>query len=178
MNLYQGLNSLRLNLSIIPQDPVMFSNTIRYNLDPFEEKSEYQLWEALKKVQLAEAIAAMPGGLDEQVVEGGENFSQGQRQLLCIARSLLRNPKILVMDEATASIDNTTDSAIQEMIRENFANATVLTIAHRLNTIMDSDRVLVLDDGCVAEFDSPAALIGLGGIFASMVEKSKNAHNE
>jgi len=156
----------------------MFSNTIRYNLDPFEEKSEYQLWEALKKVQLAEAIAAMPGGLDEQVVEGGENFSQGQRQLLCIARSLLRNPKILVMDEATASIDNTTDSAIQEMIRENFANATVLTIAHRLNTIMDSDRVLVLDDGCVAEFDSPAALIGLGGIFASMVEKSRNAHNE
>mmetsp|Transcript_24347 Transcript_24347/g.52185 ORF Transcript_24347/g.52185 Transcript_24347/m.52185 type:complete len:1508 (-) Transcript_24347:383-4906(-) len=172
-----GLNSLRLSLSIIPQDPIMFSNTVRYNLDPFEEKSEYELWEALKKVQLAEAIAVMPGGLDEQVAEGGENFSQGQRQLLCIARSLLRKPKILVMDEATASIDNTTDAAIQQMIRENFASATVLTIAHRLNTIMDSDRVLVLDDGYVAEFDSPSALINQGGIFASMVEKSKNAHD-
>jgi len=171
-----GLNALRLSLSIIPQDPVMFSNTVRYNLDPFEEKSEYELWEALKKVQLAEAIAVMPGGLDELVAEGGENFSQGQRQLLCIARSLLRKPKILVMDEATASIDNTTDAAIQQMIRMNFANATVLTIAHRLNTIMDSDRVLVLDDGNVAEFDSPSALISNGGIFASMVEKSRDAH--
>lgn len=172
-----GLKSLRLSLSIIPQDPVMFSNTVRYNLDPFEEKSEYDLWEALKKVQLAEVIAVMPDGLDEQVAEGGENFSQGQRQLLCIARSLLKKPKILVMDEATASIDNTTDAAIQRMIRENFADATVLTIAHRLNTIMDSDRVLVLDDGNVAEFDSPSALIGQGGIFASMVEKSKQAHD-
>lgn len=172
-----GLSVLRLNLSIIPQDPVMFSNTVRYNLDPFGEKSEYELWEALKKVQLAEAIAVLPEGLDEQVAEGGENFSQGQRQLLCIARSLLRKPKILVMDEATASIDNTTDAAIQRMIRENFASATILTIAHRLNTIMDSDRVLVLDDGCVAEFDSPSALISKGGIFASMVEKSKKAHD-
>ncbi|KAL3808375.1 hypothetical protein ACHAXA_005346 [Cyclostephanos tholiformis] len=172
-----GLKSLRLSLSIIPQDPVMFSNTVRYNLDPFEEKSEYELWDVLKKVQLAETIAVMPGGLDEQVLEGGENFSQGQRQLLCIARSLLRKPKILVMDEATASIDNTTDAAIQQMIRENFASATVLTIAHRLHTIMDSDRVLVLDDGNVAEFDSPSALISRGGIFASMVEKSKNAHD-
>lgn len=172
-----GLSVLRLNLSIIPQDPVMFSNTVRYNLDPFGEKSEYELWEALKKVQLAEAIAVLPDGLDEQVAEGGENFSQGQRQLLCIARSLLRKPKILVMDEATASIDNTTDAAIQQMIRENFASATILTIAHRLNTIMDSDRVLVLDDGRVAEFDSPSALISQGGIFASMVEKSKKAHD-
>ena len=172
-----GLNALRLSLSIIPQDPVMFSNTVRYNLDPFEEKSEYELWDALKKVQLAEAIAVMPGGLDELVAEGGENFSQGQRQLLCIARSLLRKPKILVMDEATASIDNTTDAAIQQMIRENFASATVLTIAHRLNTIMDSDRVLVLDNGNVAEFDSPSALLSQGGIFASMVEKSRDAHD-
>ncbi len=87
---YQGLDSLRLNLSVIPQDPVMFSNTVRYNLDPFEEKSEYELWDVLKKVLLAETIAVMPGGLNEQVLEGGENFSQGQRQLLCIARSLLR----------------------------------------------------------------------------------------
>lgn len=155
-------------------------------------------------MQLAEAIAVLPGGLDEQVAEGGENFSQGQRQLLCIARSLLRKPKILVMDEATASIDNATDAHIQQMwveifisspflkalshkecylclyrrIRENFANATILTIAHRLNTIMDSDRVLVLDDGRVAEFDSPSALLAKSeGIFKSMVEKSKKAHS-
>lgn len=172
-----GLSLLRLKLSIIPQDPVMFSNTVRYNLDPFEEKSEYDLWEALKKVQLAEAIAVLPDGLDEQVAEGGENFSQGQRQLLCIARSLLRKPKILVMDEATASIDNATDATIQQMIRENFTSATILTIAHRLNTIMDSDRVLVLDDGYVREFDTPSALLKNGGIFASMVAKSRDAHN-
>jgi ATP-binding cassette subfamily C (CFTR/MRP) protein 1 len=173
-----GLSLLRLSLSIIPQDPVMFSNTVRYNLDPFGERSEYDIWEALKKVQLAEAIAVLPGGLDEQVAEGGENFSQGQRQLLCIARSLLRKPKILVMDEATASIDNETDAHIQEMIRENFASATILTIAHRLNTIMDSDRVLVLDDGRVVEFDSPSALLAKkDGVFKSMVDKSKEAHS-
>merc|ERR1712161_164635 len=127
-----------------------------------------ELRDVLDKVQLSSLVDSLPEGLNEQVMEGGENFSQGQRQLLCIARSLLRKPKILVMDEATASIDNTTDAAIQQMVRENFAGATVLTIAHRLNTIMDSDRVLVLDDGYVAEFDSPSALIEQGGIFASM----------
>ena len=150
-----GTAALRLNLSIIPQDPVMFSNTIRYNLDPFEKASEEELWTVLEKVRMVEAIASLPNGINHLVAEGGSNFSLGQRQLICIARSLLRKPKILVMDEATASIDNTTDGQIQEMIRENFADATVLTIAHRLNTIMDSDRFLVLDDGVVAEFDTP-----------------------
>lgn len=174
-----GTAALRLNLSIIPQDPVMFSNTVRYNLDPFGTASDDELWEVLKKVQLAEIIAMLPNGLEEQVAEGGENFSQGQRQLLCIARSLLRNPKILIMDEATASIDNTTDAKIQDMIRENFADATVLTIAHRLNTIMDSDRVLVLDDGRIAEFDSPKALLANDdGHFRAMVDKSKAARGE
>merc|ERR1712194_823859 len=172
-----GTHALRSNLSIIPQDPVLFSNTVRYNLDPFETVDDNVVWSALRNVELADFVADLPNGLLEQVAEGGENFSQGQRQLLCIARSLLRKPKILVMDEATASIDNTTDAAIQSMIRENFASATVLTIAHRLNTIMDSDRVLVLDDGNVAEFDTPAALMNQGGIFASMVEKSKSAHD-
>jgi ATP-binding cassette subfamily C (CFTR/MRP) protein 1 len=171
-----GTTTLRLNLSIIPQDPVMFSNTIRYNLDPFRTASEEELWNVLKKVQMAEVIAVLPKGLEELVSEGGENFSQGQRQLLCIARSLLRKPKILIMDEATASIDNTTDGHIQSMIRENFADATILTIAHRLNTIMDSDRVLVLDQGTIAEFDTPKALLEKkNGVFRALVDQSDKA---
>lgn len=173
-----GTGALRMNLSIIPQDPVMFSNTVRYNLDPFAKTTDEELWEVLKKVKLFDVIAQLPKGLDEEVSEGGENFSQGQRQLLCIARSLLRKPKILVMDEATASIDNETDAAIQGMIRENFADATVLTIAHRLNTIMDSDRVLVLDEGRIAELDTPENLLAKeNGHFRAMVEKSKEAQN-
>jgi len=171
-----GTAALRLNISIIPQDPVMFSNTIRYNLDPFGERTDEELWDVLKKVEMGESIASLPNGLDDVVAEGGENFSQGQRQLLCIARSLLRKPKILVMDEATASIDNETDATIQRMIRENFQDATVLTIAHRLNTIMDSDRILVLDDGKIVELDTPENLIAKeSGEFKSMVEKSNNA---
>jgi len=175
-----GTEILRLNLSIIPQDPVMFSNTVRYNIDPFGDKTETELWDVLQKVQLAEVIAALPDGLNDQVAEGGENFSQGQRQLLCIARSLLRKPKILIMDEATASIDNTTDSIIQKMIRENFKDATVLTIAHRLNTILDSDRILVFDDGIIAEFDTPSNLLKRpNGVFKGMVDKSRKSkeHN-
>lgn len=174
-----GTAALRLNLSIIPQDPIMFSNTVRYNLDPFNTKTDEELWDVLKKVRLGEVIAALSKGLDEEVSEGGENFSQGQRQLLCIARSLLRQPKILVLDEATASIDNETDAAIQEMIRENFQNATVLTIAHRLNTIMDNDRILVLDDGKIAELDTPSNLLAKeNGHFKAMVERSREAHGE
>ena len=173
-----GTDILRFNLSIIPQDPVMFSNTVRYNIDPFGTATEPEIWDVLEKVQLEEVIRFLPEGLDDQVAEGGENFSQGQRQLLCIARSLLRKPKVLVMDEATASIDNSTDAAIQKMIRENFADATVLTIAHRLNTILDSDRVLVMDDGNVAEFDTPNNLMEItDGIFKGMVLASK-ATNE
>jgi len=127
---------------------------------------------------MAETIAGLPQGLNDVVAEGGENFSQGQRQLLCIGRSLLRKPKILVMDEATASIDNETDATIQQMIRENFAEATVLTIAHRLNTIMDSDRILVLDDGHIAELDTPENLMAQEhGHFKAMVEKSRASND-
>ena len=171
-----GTVALRSNLSIIPQDPVVFSNTVRYNLDPFNNISDEEIWTALKKVRLDEFIASLPNGLLEEVTEGGENFSQGQKQLLCIARSVLRNPKVLVMDEATASIDNNTDALIQEMIRDNFKSSTILTIAHRLNTIMDSDRVLVLDDGRVAEFDTPKNLLANSdSIFYGMVEKSRES---
>lgn len=170
-----GTDALRMGLSIIPQDPIMFSNTVRYNIDPFNTASESDLWTVLEKVRLDTVVAMLPQGLDEMVTEGGENFSQGQRQLLCIARSLLRKPKVLIMDEATASIDNETDAQIQKMIRENFKEATVLTIAHRLNTIMDSDRVLVLDDGHVMEFDAPKELLKKeNGLFRGMVDKSRS----
>lgn len=169
-----GTDSLRRNLAIIPQDPVIFSTTVRFNLDPFNTKTDDELWNILKKVRLAEIVAKMPDGLDAQIPEGGDNFSLGQKQLLCIARAVALQPKILIMDEATASIDNETDAAMQVMIRENFKSATVLTIAHRLNTIMDSDRILVLDQGQLAELDTPQTLMSRkASIFKSMVETSQ-----
>ena len=171
-----GTKPLRTQLSIIPQDPTIFSNTVRYNLDPFGEAEEERLWEVLDKCQMGDVVRKLPGGLDEHLAEGGTNFSQGQRQLLCISRSVLRNPKILVCDEATASIDNETDRLVQLMIREHFESATVLTIAHRLGTVMDSDKVLVLDNGKVKEFDAPAKLMRKsGGAFRAMVEASERA---
>jgi len=171
-----GTEILRRRISIIPQDPVLFSSTIKYNLDPFNDAKEEELWTVLEKVQLKTFVNGLPQKLEEPVAEGGENLSQGQRQLICIARALLRKPKILVMDEATASIDNTTDELVQKMIRENFSNATVLTIAHRLNTIMDNNRILVLDSGNIAQFDTPKNLLAVEGIFKSMVEKSRRGH--
>jgi len=174
-----GTDALRLNLSIIPQDPIMFSNTVRYNIDPFNICSDEEILLTLEKVQLSEFIESLPMGLDYMVSEGGDNFSQGQRQLLCIGRALLRKPKVLVMDEATSSIDNETDAKIQTMIRDNFSDATVLTIAHRLNTIMDSDRVLVLDNGHIIEFDSPDMLLSKeDGMFKAMVDKDKEAQSK
>lgn len=174
-----GTEVLRQNMCIIPQDPIMFSNTIRYNIDPFHRASDDELWDSLEMVQLAETVRNLSDGLDEQVTEGGDNFSQGQRQLLCIARALLRKPRILVMDEATASIDNKTDAHIQQMIRENFSEATILTIAHRINTIMDNDRILVLDQGHVTEFNTPEELLKKeDGIFKSMVDKWNQKHSD
>jgi ATP-binding cassette, subfamily C (CFTR/MRP), member 2 len=126
-----GTSALRLNLSIIPQDPVIFSNTVRYNLDPFGSATDEEVWETLKKVQMEETILELPGGLNELVAEGGENFSQGQRQLLCIARSLIRKPKILVMDEATASIDNGTSCYLARLSYSNL-NSTTFSNVHYL----------------------------------------------
>lgn len=125
----------------------------------------------LDKVQLKAMVAAMEGGLAALVSEGGENLSVGQRQLVCIARAILRRPKVLVLDEATASIDNETDALVQAMIRREFKSATVLTVAHRLHTIIDSDRVLVLGDGELLEFDTPDALrADPNGVFRAMVD--------
>ncbi|XP_038050028.1 multidrug resistance-associated protein 5-like [Patiria miniata] len=154
-----GLHDLRQKVSIIPQDPVLFIGTVKYNLDPFGQHSDKNIWQALRQSYMAEKIESLEGQLEAPVVEGGDNFSVGERQLLCMARALLRNSKILMLDEATAAIDTETDSLIQTTIREAFSQCTMLTIAHRLNTIMDSDRILVMDDGRVAEFDKPSVLL-------------------
>jgi len=165
-----GLDDLRNKLSIIPQDPTLFIGTVRYNLDPFDQHSDEEIWDALQLVRLNDVISALPEKLNELVSENGSNFSVGERQLICMARALLRKSKILLLDEATASVDLITDNLIQKMIRENFKDQTVLTIAHRLNTIMDSTKVMVLDKGQIAEFNTPAKLLDANGIFASMVE--------
>jgi ATP-binding cassette subfamily C (CFTR/MRP) protein 1 len=168
-----GLGDLRERMAIIPQDPVLFSGTVRYNLDPFNRVSDAELWQALARVHLDQTVREMPAGLDTAVAEYGENLSQGQRQLVCIARAMLRHARVLVLDEATASVDGQTDRLIQTAIRENFADCTVLTIAHRLDTILDCDRVLVLDRGRVAEYDRPSVLLARkGGVFRDMVEQA------
>ena len=165
-----GLEDVRRALCIIPQDPVLFSASVRFNLDPFNEASDENIWSVLEQVELKDAIERLPRGLDDDVQKGGSNFSVGERQLICMARALLKHPKILIMDEATASLDNETDTHLQHMIRKQFATCTGLTIAHRLNTIMDVHRVCVMDKGVVAEYDTPANLLRKeGGIFRDMV---------
>lgn len=143
---------------------------MRRNLDPFEEYPDELLWKALDEVKLKDIPILKAMGLQTLVAAGGSNFSVGQRQLICLARSLLRNNKILVLDEATANVDPETDALIQEAIREKFVNCTVLTIAHRLNTVMDSDKILVMNFGKVSEYDSPNNLFNNhDGIFRSMI---------
>jgi len=190
---------LRSRLAIIPQDPVLFSGTIRSNLDPFDERSDSELHDALRRVHLVDdenSPSAQPSGsttpgsatqttqrntntnifrsLNSSVAESGQNLSQGQRQLLCLARAIVARPKIMVLDEATSAVDKTTDSLIQRSIREEFNESTLLVIAHRLSTIADFDRILVLDDGCVVEYGTPKELLALKdpGVFAGMVQSS------
>ncbi|CAH1105147.1 unnamed protein product [Psylliodes chrysocephalus] len=171
-----ALNRLRSKISIIPQEPVLFSGTLRKNLDPFDEYKDEILWNALEEVELKHAVDELPSGLDSKMAEGGSNFSVGQRQLVCLARAIVRNNKILVLDEATANVDPHTDGLIQTTIRTKFANCTVLTIAHRLHTIMDSDKVLVMDAGEAVEFDHPHTLLqDQNGVFYSLVMETGNA---
>ncbi|KRF85629.1 multidrug resistance-associated protein 1 isoform X18 [Drosophila virilis] len=154
-----GLHMLRSRLTIIPQDPVLFSGSLRSNLDPFEVKTDDEIWKALELSHLKAFAKSLTAGLNHEISEGGENLSVGQRQLVCLARALLRKTKVLVLDEATAAVDLETDDLIQKTIRSEFRECTVLTIAHRLNTILDSDKVIVLDKGQITEFDAPSALL-------------------
>ncbi|XP_067274888.1 multidrug resistance-associated protein 1 isoform X1 [Pseudorasbora parva] len=167
-----GLHELRSRITIIPQDPVLFSGSLRMNLDPFDGYTDEEVWRALELAHLKNFVSGLPDKLNHECSEGGENLSLGQRQLVCLARALLRKTKILVLDEATAAVDLETDNLIQSTIRTQFEDCTVLTIAHRLNTIMDYTRVLVLDKGQMAEFDSPSSLIAKKGIFYKMAKDS------
>ena len=135
-----GLHDLRHKLTIIPQDPVIFSGTIRMNLDPFEIYSDDEIWKALELVDMKSFVMSLDKKLEHECSEGGENLSVGQRQLICLSRAILRKTKILILDEATASIDHNTDEFIQKTIKSEFKHSTILTVAHRLNTIMDSTR--------------------------------------
>lgn len=188
-----GLRNLRQAITIIPQDPTLFSGTIRSNLDPFTQYSDESMFEALKRVNLigptemltsenpVDLIASANDNenqnkflnLDSTIAEGGGNLSQGERQLVCLARSLLKNPKIILLDEATSSIDYKSDAMIQQTIRQEFGNSTILTIAHRLRTIIDYDKILVMDAGQVVEYDNPYVLIAdKSTVFYSMCENS------
>eukprot|EP00668_Euglena_longa_P015617 GGOE01019733.1.p1 GENE.GGOE01019733.1~~GGOE01019733.1.p1 ORF type:complete len:1708 (+),score=434.21 GGOE01019733.1:758-5125(+) len=174
-----NLHRLRRAISIIPQTPVLFTGPIRDNLDPFNERTDEEIWDALSHAKLRDVVAALPGQLSNIVTEGGESFSVGQRQLLCLARALLRRSKILMIDEATANIDPLTDNMIQETIGTRFQDCTTITIAHRLNTIIDSDRVLVLDYGWMVQFDTPGKLLRIPyprpSVFRDLVDETGEA---
>ncbi|KAI9398565.1 hypothetical protein POPTR_003G197200v4 [Populus trichocarpa] len=154
-----GLHDLRSRLSIIPQDPTMFEGTVRSNLDPLEEYTDEQIWEVLDKCQLGDEVRKKERKLDSTVIENGENWSMGQRQLVCLGRVLLKKSKVLVLDEATASVDTATDNLIQQTLRQNFSDCTVITIAHRITSVLDSDMVLLLSQGLIEEYNSPTRLL-------------------
>jgi len=195
------LHDLRTRLAIIPQDPVLFSGTIRSNLDPFDEFSDHQIREALARVHLTPSTDNTPipeivigsssetssttAAIDEHtnknifldlsspISSAGANLSQGQKQLLCLARSILSRPRLLILDEATSAVDMVTDALIQRSIREEFANTTLLVVAHRISTVADFDKILVMSDGVAAEFGSPKDLLSKeDGVFKSMVAQS------
>ncbi|MEJ1280047.1 hypothetical protein NN561_010986 [Cricetulus griseus] len=164
------LHTLRSRLSIILQDPILFSGSIRFNLDPECKCTDDRLWEALEIAQLKNMVKSLPGGLDATVTEGGENFSVGQRQLFCLARAFVRKSSILIMDEATASIDMATENILQKVVMTAFADRTVVTIAHRVHTILTADLVIVMKRGNILEYDTPESLLAQeDGVFASFV---------
>ncbi|KNA15079.1 hypothetical protein SOVF_101510 isoform A [Spinacia oleracea] len=176
-----GLRDLRSRLSIIPQDPTMFQGTIRSNLDPLEQYSDAQIWDALDKCQLGSEVRKMERKLDSNVHEDGENWSMGQRQLVCLGRVLLKKSKVLILDEATASVDTNTDNLIQQTLKHHFFECTLITIAHRITSVLDSDMVLLLSNGLVEEHDSPTRLLqnqssSFSKLVAEYTSRSFNSH--
>ncbi|CAJ0929482.1 unnamed protein product, partial [Mesorhabditis belari] len=172
-----GLHDLRERLSIIPQEPVLFSGTVRFNLDPFNKYTDSELWNALDICQLKDYVSTLDGQLSNKITEGGMNMSVGQRQLVCLGRALLRGGKILILDEATAACDIQTDALVQKAVREHFPSSSVIAIAHRLDTIADYDRILVLEKGHLKEFDKPKTLLETpGSLYAALVEKANRVH--
>lgn len=164
-----GLHDLRSKLTILPQDPVIFSGSLRSNLDPFDRHHDDGIWKAITQAHLKDFVLSLDGQLDYECGEGGQNLSVGQRQLVCLARTLLHKTRVLILDEATAAVDMETDDLIQDTIRTQFKECTIITVAHRLNTIMDYDRVMVLDAGLIKEFDSPQKLLAdTSGVFFGM----------
>ncbi|CAJ0581545.1 unnamed protein product, partial [Mesorhabditis spiculigera] len=172
-----GLHDLREKLTIIPQEPILFSGSVRFNLDPFSRHQDDEIWNVLESCQLKPYIAALPEQLSHPIAEGGQNMSVGQRQLICLGRALLQKGKILVLDEATAACDAQTDACVQRIIRTDFSDSTVIAIAHRLNTIADYDRIMVLDAGRLREFDAPGFLLrDPESIYTQMVAKTRKGH--
>ncbi|KAI3882887.1 hypothetical protein MKX03_015782 [Papaver bracteatum] len=167
-----GLHDLRMRLGIIPQDPTLFKGTVRYNLDPLSQHSDHEIWEVLEKCQLRDTVQEKKEGLCSLVEQDGGNWSMGQRQLFCLGRALLKRSQILVLDEATASIDNATDSILQRTIRTEFESCTVITVAHRIPTVMDSTMVLAISDGKIVEYDEPTKLMNQdGSLFGELVKE-------
>ncbi|KAJ4954047.1 hypothetical protein NE237_030879 [Protea cynaroides] len=164
-----GLKDLRMKLSIIPQEPALFKGSIRTNLDPLGLYSDNEIWEAIEKCQLKSTVLSLPNLLDSSVSDEGENWSAGQRQLFCLGRVLLKRNRILVLDEATASIDSATDAVVQRVIRQEFSSCTVVTVAHRVPTVIDSDMVMVLSYGKLVEFDEPSKLMEVNSYFSKLV---------
>ncbi|XGW22458.1 hypothetical protein V3C99_005022 [Haemonchus contortus] len=168
-----GLHDLRERLTVIPQDPVLFSGTLRFNLDPTTRYSDEELWKAVEMANLKPFVENIPLGIYHQIDEAGGNISVGQRQLVCLTRALLRKSRVLVLDEATAAVDTQTDALIQATIRKQFDSSTVITIAHRLNTVLDYDRVLVMENGRVVEFGPPQQLLAnRNSMFYSMASSA------
>ncbi|KAG0436910.1 hypothetical protein HPB47_017701, partial [Ixodes persulcatus] len=164
-----GLHDLRLKMTIIPQDPVLFAGTLRWNLDPFNKHPDEAVWKALEQAHLKDFVSSQESGLDCDIAEGGDNLSAGQRQLVCLARALLRQSKVLVLDEATSSVDLETERLVKETTRAEFHSTTVITIAHKLHTVMDCDQILVLSAGEIVEQGSPADLLKIkDGLFFKM----------
>ena len=173
-----GLKDLRSRIGIIPQNPVLFSGTIRSNMDPFDQYSDEEIWAALDKCGMKRSVDEMPGQLGAIVSEYGQNLSSGMRQMLVMGRALLRQCRILLLDEATSSVDFETNQEIQRTLREAFPGCTVLTIAHRIDTIMDSDKILVMKDGVAHEFGPPQDLLSDDqSTFSEIVRHAKTKNN-